>query len=180
MNPVDDIVFDEKTIFRSINRDNMCFGDVYGEIMNFIAMDKDSSYRISIGSDSQTSSKTMFVSCILVHRIGKGAIGFFHKTLLKRQVKSLREKIFLETVATLQLAYMFDEEKIKRIIDNVGQGGKSRGVYFEFHIDIGKSGPTKSLINEMTGMVRGLGFTPKIKPDSYCASNYADRHTKAI
>ena len=180
MDLVNNIIFNEKTVFRSINRDNMCFEDVYKEILNFIGMEKESSYRISIGTDSQSSSRTVFVSCILVHRIGRGAIGFLHKTQLSRQVNSLREKIFLETMATMQLAYMFDEEKIKNIIDNVGSGSKSRGVYFEFHIDIGKSGPTKSLINEMTGMVQGLGFTPKIKPESYCASNYADKYTKAI
>jgi len=46
-------------------------------------------------------------------------------------------------------------------------------VTFEFHIDIGKRGETKALINEMVGMVSGLNFIPKIKPDSYCASCFA-------
>jgi predicted RNase H-related nuclease YkuK (DUF458 family) len=55
-----------------------------------------------------------------------------------------------------------------------------KGITFEFHIDIGKKGETKVLINEMVGMVKGLNFVPKIKPDSFCASCFADRYTKAI
>jgi len=32
----------------------------------------------------------------------------------------------------------------------------------------------------MVGMVKGLNFVPKIKPESYCASCFADRYTKAM
>jgi len=58
------------------------------------------------------------------------------------------------------------------VYTKLGENGKSptKGVTFEFHIDIGKRGETKALINEMVGMVSGLNFIPKIKPDSYCAS----------
>jgi len=171
--------FDENTVFRSINKGEMTFKEVYSEILSFISLDTNCSYRISIGTDSQTSSKTVLVSCILVHRIGRGAIGFLHKSQIPRPVKSLREKIYLETCASLQIAYLFDDEKIKNIINTVNSTGKSKHVYFEFHIDIGNNGPTKALISEMTGMVKGLNFVPKIKPDSFCASNFADRYTKA-
>lgn len=173
--------FNEDTVFRSINKGELTFREVYDEIISFINLDKDSSYRISIGTDSQSASKTVFASCILVHRIGKGAIGFLHKAQLSRPVRSLREKIYLETCASLQLAYLFDEEKINNIVNivNSGEKSKKKNVYFEFHIDIGTNGPTKALINEMTGMVRGLSFVPKIKPDSYCASSFADKYTKA-
>ncbi len=175
-------VFDENIIFRSLQRDNMTFNDVYNEILKFISADTGSSYKISIGTDSKVGSKTVFVSCILVHRVGKGAIGFLHKSDISRQIRNLREKIYLETCASLQLAYLFDDEKIRNIIKTVESGGtyKRKGVTFEFHIDIGTNGPTKTLINEMVGMVKGLNFIPKIKPDSYCASCFADRYTKAI
>jgi len=172
--------FDENTIFQSIRRENMTFIDVYDEIIDFMKRDKNSSYRISIGTDSQSAAKTVFVSCVLIHRIGKGAIGFLHKAQIPRPMKSLREKIYLETCASLQLAYLFDDSKIKNIISTVNPGDKSKGVFFEFHIDIGTTGPTKTLINEMTGMVKGLNFVPKIKPDSYCASSFADKYTKAM
>jgi uncharacterized protein len=174
------LTFDENTIFRSLRKDNLNFEQVCSEIIDFIKADTDSSYRISVGTDSQVGSKSVFVSCIHIHRIGKGAIGFLHKSEMQRAVKNLREKIYLETCASLQLAYMFDETKMRRIRQAVGNGNRLKDVTFEFHIDVGRKGQTKTLINEMVGMVKGLSFVPKIKPDSYCASSFADKYTKAM
>ena len=174
------LTFDENTLFRSLRKDNLNFEQVCNEIIDFIRADTDSSYRISIGTDSQVGLKTVFVSCVHIHRIGKGAIGFLHKCEMSRAVNNLREKIYIETCASLQLAYMFDESKMTRIRQSVGSGSRFKDVFFEFHIDIGKKGQTKTLINEMVGMVKGLNFVPKIKPDSYCASSFADRYTKAM
>ena len=176
------VEFDENSIFRSLGKGNLTFREAFEEIIKFIEADTTSSYRISIGTDSHVGNGTLFVTCIHVHRIGKGAIGFLHKSLMSRPIRNLREKIYMETCMSLQLAYLFDEEKIDRIYKALGKNGKSptKGVTFEFHIDIGKRGETKALINEMVGMVSGLNFIPKIKPDSYCASCFADRYTKAI
>ncbi len=169
------VFLDESSVFRSLQKGPMSFNEVYNEIIRFISSDTNSSYRISIGTDSQVGNRTVFVACIHVHRVGKGAIGFLHKSEIPRRVNSLREKIYMETCVTLQLAYLFDDEKIKRICKMLGPK-----VSFEFHIDIGTKGKTKTLINEMIGMVQGLNFVPKIKPDSYCASSLADRYTKAM
>ncbi|MCR4435384.1 MAG: ribonuclease H-like YkuK family protein [Clostridiales bacterium] len=174
------LVFDESTVFRSLRKDHLTFNEVYKEIIDFIKSDVNSSYKISIGTDSQVGSRTVFVTCIHVHRIGKGAIGFLHKSEIARPIKNLREKIYLETCASLQLAYLFDDEKIANIHRCVKSRDHSKGVAFEFHIDVGTKGETKTLINEMVGMVKGLNFVPKIKPESYCASSFADRYTKAI
>lgn len=174
------LIIDENTVFRSLSKDGLNFEQVCNDIIEFIKADTDCSYRISVGTDSQVGTKTVFVSCILIHRIGKGAIGFLHKYEMQRPVTNLREKIYLETCASLQLAYLFDEVHMKRICQTVGSDIQNRGVTFEFHIDIGTRGQTKSLINEMVGMVRGLNFVPKIKPDSYCASTFADKYSKAM
>lgn len=174
------LVFDESTEFRSLKKDHLNFEQVFEEILNFIKADPANAYRISVGTDSQVGSKTVFVSCIHVHRIGRGAIGFLHRFEMARQVRNLREKIYLETCASLQLAYMFDEMKIRKIRQAVGAGSRAQDIEFEFHIDVGRKGQTKALINEMVGMVKGLDFVPKIKPDSYCASSFADRYTKAM
>ncbi|HHV60866.1 MAG TPA: hypothetical protein GXX49_11375 [Clostridiaceae bacterium] len=176
MLPVDSIPpLDESIVFRSLKNEYLSFDEVYEKILEFIRGDLNSSYRISIGTDSQVASRSMFVTCIHVHRVGKGAIGFLHKSLLQRPVTSLREKIYMETCQSLQLAYLFDENKIKNITKLL-----HKKVSFEFHIDIGTKGPTKTLINEMTGLVKGLNFVPRIKPDSYCASSFADKFTKAM
>ena len=155
----------------------MTFDEVYDEIIKFIKDDSNCSYRISIGTDSQVGNRSLFVSCIHVHRVGRGAIGFLHKSIMQRPVVSLREKIYLETCASLQLAYLFDDRMIRRIQNIVTD---NKGVSFEFHLDIGTGGKTRKLINEMVSMVKGLSFIPKIKPESYCASSFADRYTKAI
>ncbi|MCX7710052.1 MAG: ribonuclease H-like YkuK family protein [Clostridia bacterium] len=169
------IVIDESTTFRSLRKGEVTFNDVYADILEFIGGDLNCAYRISIGSDSQVSSKSVFVTCIHVHRIGKGAIGFLHKSEMQRPIRNLREKIYLETCTSLQLAYLFDDEKICRIKEMLG-----KNISFEFHIDVGTKGQTKALISEMVGMVKGLNFEPKIKPDSYCASCFADKYTKAM
>jgi len=175
------MVLDENTVFRSLGKGDVTFNGVFEEIIRFIKADTNSSYRISIGSDSQVSKSTLIVTCIHVHRIGKGAIGFLHKNQLDRPIKNLREKIYMETCMSLQVAYMFDPQRMDLIHKALGQNDMNgKGVAFEFHIDIGRKGETKALINEMVGMVKGLNFTPKIKPDSYCASCFADRYTKAI
>lgn len=170
------ILFDETTVFRSLGKGELTFKEAFDEILNYIKADKNSSYKISIGTDSQVSGKTYFVTCIHVHRMGKGAIGFLHKSVLQRPIRNLREKIYMETCITLQLAYLFNEERIGMIYTALGK----KGITFEFHIDIGRKGETKVLINEMVGMVKGLNFVPKIKPDSFCASCFANRYTKAI
>lgn len=174
------LTIDENTIFRSMKKNGLHFEQVFCDIIEFIKADTDSSYRISVGTDSQVGSKTVFVSCIHIHRIGKGAIGFLHKYEMQRPVINLREKIYLETCASLQLAYLFDNNRMKRINQAIDQNKHRKTISFEFHIDIGTKGQTKSLINEMIGMVKGLNFLPKIKPDSYCASSFADKYTKAM
>ena len=169
------LTFGENTVFRSLRREYETFSEVYEDILEFIRGDLNCSYKISIGTDSQVKTSSIFVSCIHVHRIGKGAVGFLHKTEVSRCIRNLREKIYLETCASLQLAYLFNDERINMIKRILG-----KNVSFEFHIDVGTKGQTKALINEMVGMVKGLDFVPKIKPDSYCASCFADKYTKAI
>lgn len=57
-----------------------------------------------------------------------------------------------------------------------------RGASFtiEGHIDIG-SGPrnkTRVFINEMIARIQSMGAEPKIKPEAFVASSYANRYTK--
>lgn len=185
-----ELIFCDETVFKNLRSSKLTFLEVYNEILQFIAVDKESSYKISIGTDSQVAASTVFVSCIHIHRVGKGAIGFLHRNEMTRPVRSLREKIYLETCASLQIAYLFEGERIDRIkravgsspvLSGAGSGAVgNKGVTFEFHIDVGNKGQTRTLINEMVGMVQGLDFIPRIKPDSYCASCFADRYTKAM
>jgi len=45
------------------------------------------------------------------------------------------------------------------------------------HADIGENGATKDMIKEVIGLIKGNGFEPKIKPESFAASVVADRYS---
>jgi uncharacterized protein len=50
----------------------------------------------------------------------------------------------------------------------------------EGHIDIGSGNrnKTKIFVEEMVNRIEAMGLEPKIKPDSFVASSYANRFTK--
>jgi len=79
----------------------------------------------------------------------KGLSDFFTKSDVKAYKEFTGENLH-GNMYELQLAYLFDEEKIDRIYKALGKNGKSptKGVTFEFHIDIGKRGETKALITK--------------------------------
>jgi hypothetical protein len=57
---------------------------------------------------------------------------------------------------------------------------KSNNFQYNFryiHADIGENGQTRDMIKELTGMIIGNGFEPKIKPESYVASSLADKYS---
>lgn len=101
------------------------------------------------------------------------------KEVVNRRITSLKEKIFLETLYSQQVASLFTKKHISKMIDvllpHIDNGAD---FIFEVHLDIGKKGKTKSLIEEMTDIIRTTGLEPKIKPNSYAASSYANKYTK--
>jgi len=46
----------------------------------------------------------------------------------------------------------------------------------EIHVDIGQNGPTREMIKEIVGMIKGSGFFVKIKPEAFAAATLADKH----
>ena len=152
---------------------------MFSRILCFIKEDPKSSYRIAIGTDSMVKSSSCFITAVLVHRVGKGAIGFLKKVVIPRQIRSLREKISTEITFTQEIAYMFTPEYIDQIYEAVFiDDNDNNHLNLEIHLDIGPQGPTKDLIKEMVNRVRGMGFDVKIKPYSTAASSLADRYTK--
>jgi predicted RNase H-related nuclease YkuK (DUF458 family) len=164
--------------FRNTRQENLSFQEMFDRILNFIKDDPTASYRIAIGTDSQVRTRSHFVTGILVHRVGKGAVGFIREVVIPRNIKSLREKISLETAFTLEVAYMFTPDHLNVIFDTILSHGLKHHLDLEIHLDIGQSGPTKELIKEMVNRVSGLGFDVKIKPFATAASSLANRYTK--
>jgi len=143
------------------------------ELVHFMAEEKDYFYDLVIGTDSKSGKpngkdKIDFVTAIVIHRKGKGGRYFWQKNRVEK-IASLREKIYMETLLSIQLAEKLVPEFTKRL-----NGERYR---LEIHIDVGDVGPTRDMIKEVVGIVNGNGFTAKTKPESYGAFVVADKHT---
>ncbi len=138
-------------------------------VSSFMAKDKAAKYDIVVGTDSQKTKKNTydFVSALIVHRIGFGGIYFWKRQIMEKKT-SLKERIYQEATMSLETAENF--------IAFFKQNGISK-YDIQIHVDIGKNGETREMINEVVGMVRGSGYDVKIKPHSYGASKVADRYT---
>jgi len=137
------------------------------EIFFYIKSDPLSKYKVIIGTDSANHETTDFVSAIVVYRVGHGG-RFFWKKVNHKKYRSLRERIYQEALLSLELA-----EKILKGLSKE----KDIDFDFEIHMDIGSQGPTKEMLQEVIGMIRGSGYKVRTKPDSYGATKVADRYT---
>jgi len=149
--------------------------DVVKEIVEFMNSKPNCFYKITIGSDSDVfEDKTAeFVTAIVIHRVGNGG-RFFWKKEKKGKFFNLHDRIIQEVLLSVNTANSFINE-LKNTLN-------SQKIYnlkwdFELHVDVGENGPTKSLIQEVVGIVRAHNFEAKTKPESYAASSVADIFT---
>src|SRR5690606_22826776 len=111
-------------------------------------------YKVIIGTDSQTNSEeTLFVTAIIVQRVGKGAL-FFTTRRRHNSIKDLRSRIYTETEYSLDCVELLKENFFEIMED----------VPLEIHLDVGRKGETRKLIQEVVGWVTAIGYTAKIKP----------------
>lgn len=143
-------------------------------IYNFISS-RDGSYKFIIGTDSQTvNGCVVFVTALIVHRVGNGGIYFYDKRVVDKKF-SLADRMFTEVSYSIQLA----SELLEKIDENLYS-------FYEFlsdleiHVDVGRDGETRELINAVVGMVKGNGYRVKCKPEAYAASKVADKHTRTL
>ena len=156
--------FTEETQFRAGNGELVTLKEVVARINEYV---KDYEYAIEVGTDSQTNDKTKFVTAIVVRRVGRGGIFFYHGNT-QPKIHTLRERIHAETQLSVDLANL--------VIDLFLDSGEMHEI--EIHCDVGEYGKTRSLIREVTGYVTAMGFDCKVKPDSYAASSIADKFSK--
>ncbi len=142
---------------------------VVREIIDFMAMQPNRHYTIVVGTDSQLlpSKHADFVSAIVVHRVGNGG-KYFWRGFELGMFHTLRDRIIKEVLLSLEVAH--------DLLTRLKEAGAAYQWDFEIHADVGEHGPTKALIQEVTGMVRAHRFEVKTKPGSYAATNVADRH----
>ena len=159
--------------FQNPTKGEVKWEDIGMEIRDFIHTDPEGDYQLIIGSDSrskntETENFIDLVSAIVIHRRGRGARYFFYKERVDN-IYSLKEKLYEETVASLDLA--------RNLIEVLKEDLNGYYEELEIHIDVGENGPSREVITELVGMVVGNGFKAKTKPSAYAASSVADRYT---
>ncbi|MFH1461162.1 MAG: ribonuclease H-like YkuK family protein [Patescibacteria group bacterium] len=163
-----------KDIFRNPTKGRMGLNGVAKEIFSFINQETNCKYRLIVGTDSNGANngqKADFVTAIIVYRVGRGGRYFWKKTNGDKIYHTFRDRIYQEVTLSLQTA----QDILGKLEGILGKTVLFKHD-FQIHIDVGQNGPTREMIKEVVGMVRGNGFHAKIKPESYAASNVADKY----
>ena len=160
----------------------MIFKNTYGEQFNieevgtklkkFYTDDPSNEYKLYVGTDSQKLRKhVLFVSVIVFHRVGKNCIMFYlqRKEEKDKYKNNVVGRILQEVADSANMIQVVEKTKILDII-----GSES----LEVHIDAGANGKSRSVMESAIGYIKGLGYTPKVKPNAMAASAIADKFTK--
>lgn len=154
-------------MFQSITYGSLTKENMFNIIMDKVK-DREEEFILTVGTDSQSFKKdTKVVTVVALHHVGKGGI-FFYEINREIKFKDLRSKIYNETMRSIDLGKEFINVLYEALID----------LEIILHVDIGRKGKTKDLIQEIVGYVTAEGFSCKIKPDSNTASRIADMISK--
>ena len=168
--------------FQNLQERNMTFEDVFDRIIKFMKLYRNGTFRLMIGTDSQVHVKdTIFITGIVILNEGKGAWACIRKVIIPRRMEHLHERISKETSLTEEAVSLFTEERKNIMIDIVlPYIYKGASFTMEGHLDIGAGNRNKTriFVEEMVSRIESMGLEPKIKPDSFVASSYANRFTK--
>jgi predicted RNase H-related nuclease YkuK (DUF458 family) len=169
-------------MFQNLQECNMSFEEVFKRIITFMKLNPGGNFRLMVGTDSQVhETKTIFITGIVIQNKGKGVWACIREFIVPRKMNYLHERISLETSLTEEIVSLFTEDKKNQMIDivlpYVYQGASFK---LEGHLDIGagKRNKTREFVEEMAARIGLMGFEPKIKPDAFVASSYANRFTK--
>lgn len=168
--------------FQNLSQKNMTFEQVFDHIVKFMKKEPIGSFKLMFGTDSQVHhSYTKFITGIVIQCETKGAWACIRKVIVPRKMNNLHERISYETTLTEEVVSMFTEERKDQLIEIVlPHVYKGASFTIEGHIDIGsgRRNKTRIFVNEMVARMESIGVEPKIKPDAFVASCYANRYTK--
>lgn len=141
------------------------------ELINYISEKPEKFYDIIVGCDSSSEEEPHFPLAVVILRVGEGGRFFLKKIAYKgRKFYNYKQRILEEVFLSCQMALYLRENFGKKI-----EGKKFNCQFRYIHADVGGNGKTKDMIKEVTGLIKGNGFEPKIKPESFVASTVADR-----
>jgi len=160
--------------FYNPTKGNLGIDKVIEEIINYISEKPEKFYDIIVGCDSSSEEEPNFPVAVVILRVGEGGRFFLKKIGYKgRKFYNWKTRILEEVLLSCQLALHLREifeEKVKNLTNTLNYQ------FRYIHADIGENGATRDMIKEVTGLIRGNGFEPKIKPEAYVASTVADRY----
>ncbi len=156
--------------FTSPSKGQVSFQELFQDLVDYTNEFPDEAYKLIIGTDSHAflNDCVIFVTAVVVHRIGKGG-RFYYNKQKTRYMDSLRQRIYYETFLSLEVA-----TRLTEMLAN----NSDLQLNVEIHLDVGEKGETRDIIKEVVGMVIGSGYQACIKPDSFGATTVADRFTK--
>jgi len=165
--------------FFSPSKGNLNLGQVIGEIFDYMQEKPEYKYEVIVGCDSPSSDKPFFPIAIVVLRTGAGGRFFLKKmqyadNYLKKFANvptNWKMRILQEVYLSCELAL-----SLKEVLEKENKFGL-KYIFEYIHADVGELGKTKEMVKEVTGLIISNGFTPRIKPMSFAASNIADRYT---
>jgi len=158
-------------IYHNPSKGKMELIKVVKEITTFIGQGAQEEYELVVGTDSNGTKKTDFITAIIAYRKGKGGRYFWKRTNGHKTYHKLRDRIYEEVMISMQTA-----ESLIKLLQTSLDKSNFPDYDLQIHIDVGHNGKTRDMIKEVVGMVRGNGFIAKIKPESYAASSVADRY----
>lgn len=159
--------------FYNPTRGKLTISQVVEEVFSYISEKPEKFYDIVVGCDSSSGEEPHFPLALVVLRIGEGGRFFLKKIGYKnRRFYNWKTRILEEVLLSCELA-LFLRENFEKKLKN---SSKTFNYQFRYiHADIGENGATKDMIKEVTGLIRGNGFEPKIKPEAFAATVVADR-----
>jgi len=167
-----------KGYFYNPSRGNLKIEGVMEEMLNYIKEKPEKFYDIIVGCDSSSGEKFNFPVAVVILRVGEGGRFFLKKInyppSLRKKFSNWKMRVLEEVLLSCQLALFLRENFEKKM---KSESSLSNYQLRYIHADIGEHGQTRDMIKEVTGLIRGNGFEPKIKPESYVASTVADRYS---
>ena len=157
--------------FYNPSRGNLKINQVIDEILDYMSSKPEKFYDIIVGCDSSSGEEPHFPVAVVILKVGEGGRFFLKKIRYKnRKFYNWKTRILEEVLLSCELALFLRENLEKKLKDFNYQ-------FRYIHADIGENGATRDMIKEVTGLIKGNGFEPKIKPEAYAASTVADRYT---
>ncbi len=160
--------------FYNSSQGNLNLPQVIEEILGYMKAKPEKFYDIIVGCDSSSGEEPHFPVAVVILRKGEGGRFFLKKIGYKnRKFYNWKTRVLEEVLLSCELA-LFLRENLEKKVKSFSNSFSWQFRYI--HADIGENGQTKDMIREVTGLIRGNGFEPKIKPEAFVAATVADRY----